>query len=164
MENLRPIAICLLDGLESRSRKINMGGSIIDGDAQTFADTYNGKSQPQDWYSVTLNQPVTVGEVAFVQGRTQHNGGWFDASGGKPRIQVKTSANGDWQNVGKLDDYPATTVTDAANLKGGEQFICKLKQPMAVVAVRVIGKPASGDNGQQAFSTCAELEAFAGQP
>jgi hypothetical protein len=151
----------LLDGLESRSRKINMGGSIIDGDAQTFADTFTGKSQPQDWYSVTLNQPVKVGEVVFVQGRTQHNGGWFDASADKPRIQVKTDANGNWENVGKLDDYPATTVTDAANLKGGERFVCKLKQPIEIVAIRVIGKPASGDNAQQAYSTCAELQAFA---
>ncbi len=153
----------LLDGLESRSRKINMGGSIIDGDTQTFADTYNGKSQPQDWYSVALNQPVTIGEVVFVQGHTQHNGGWFDASGGKPRIQIKTSANGNWENVGKLEDYPATTATDAANLKGGERFVCKLKLPVQIVAIRVIGKPASGDNAQQAYSTCAELQAFAGQ-
>jgi hypothetical protein len=28
------------------------------------------------------------------------------------------------------------------------------------VAIRVIGKPSSGDNPAQAFSSCAELQAF----
>ena len=32
---------------------------------------------------------------------------------------------------------------------------------MEVMAVRVIGKPSSGDNPKQAFVACAELEAFA---
>ncbi len=153
----------LLDGLESRSRKINVGGSIIDGNPQTYADTSNGKVQPQDWYSVELDEPVAVGEVVFVHGRTEHNGGWFDASGGKPRIQVKTKTGENWENVGKLDGYPATTATDSAGLRGGERFTLKLKNPMQVVAVRVIGKPASGDSTQQAFSSCAELQAF-GRP
>ena len=154
----------LLDGLETRSRKINVGGSIIDGDSQTVADTFNGKSQAQDWYAVTLSEPVTVGEVVFVHGRTFHDGGWFDTSGGKPRIQIKTAPSGNWENIGNLDDYPATTAKDPAGLKGGDRFVCKLKNPMEVIAIRVIGKPASGDSPQQAFSSCAELQAFAAQP
>jgi hypothetical protein len=28
------------------------------------------------------------------------------------------------------------------------------------LAIRVVGKPASGDNPAQAFSSCAELQAF----
>jgi hypothetical protein len=36
----------------------------------------------------------------------------------------------------------------------------KPKQPVTPVSVRVIGVPASGDNLQQAFASCAELQAF----
>jgi hypothetical protein len=31
---------------------------------------------------------------------------------------------------------------------------------MRALAVRVVGKPAGGDNPNQAFSSCGELEAF----
>jgi hypothetical protein len=40
-------------------------------------------------------------------------------------------------------------------------FLVRLPQPVTAVALRVLGKPASGDNPQQAFSSCAELQAFA---
>ena len=59
--------------------------------------------------------------------------------------------------------YPATTATDPAGLKGGERFTCQFTKPMKVFAVRVVGKPACGDNAQQAFASCAELQAFEGQ-
>jgi hypothetical protein len=45
-------------------------------------------------------------------------------------------------------------------MDGGESFICTLAQPIKISAVRVIGKPACGDHPQQAFSSCAELQAF----
>ena len=154
----------LLDGLETRSRKANVGGSVIDGNPQTFAVTSNGKSAAQDWFAVALPEPVSVGEVVFIHGHTQHDGGWFDASGGKPRVQIKTTANGSWENVGKFNDYPATTAASPAGLKDGDRFTCKLNKPVEIVAIRVIGKPASGDNAQQSFASCAELQAFAGQP
>ena len=57
---------------------------------------------------------------------------------------------------------PLTTATDPAGLKGGERFTCQLAKPVKVFAIRVIGKPACGDNPQQAFSSCAELQAFDG--
>lgn len=41
------------------------------------------------------------------------------------------------------------------------QFTLKLAKPETFVAVCVVGVPASGDNPQQAFSSCAELPAFA---
>ena len=49
----------------------------------------------------------------------------------------------------------------APDLKPGQPFALRLKQPVAALAVRVIGDPASGDNPAQAFSSCAEIEAFA---
>jgi hypothetical protein len=151
----------LLDGLESRSRKANVGGSVIDGDFGTFAETSNGKSAAQDWYAVTLQEPAMVGEVVFGQGKTEHDGGWFDASNGKPRIQIKTTPDGPWENAGRFEDYPPTTAANPAGLRGGERFVCKFKKPTEIIAIRVIGKPASGDNAQQSFSSCAELQAFA---
>jgi uncharacterized protein len=150
----------LLDGQESRSRTGNVGGSIIDEDLQSFVVTFNDKLKAEDWFAVTLDQPATVSRVVFAHGQTFHDGGWFDASGGKPRIQVKASKDAAWETVGELTDYPATTATDPTGLKGGERFTCKSAMPVKVFAIRVLGKPASGDNPQQAFSSCAELQAF----
>jgi hypothetical protein len=152
----------LLDGQESRSRIGNVGGSIIDDDLQSFVVTFNNNRPAEDWYAVTLDEPATIARVVFAHGQTFHDGGWFDASAARPRVQVKTKPGGEWQTVGELKDYPATTATNPAGLKGGERFTCALASPTKVLAVRVIGKPASGDNPQQAFSSCAELQAFDG--
>lgn len=151
----------LMEGRESRSREGNVPGSINDGDPGSFVVTYNGQKADEDWFAVTLPVPTEIKRVTFVHGRTFHNGGWFDASAGQPQVQVKTTPGGDWDTVGILKDYPATTATSPAGLTEGEQFVCQLPKTTRVIGVRVIGKPACGDNPQQAFSSCAELEAFA---
>jgi DUF1680 family protein len=150
----------LADGQESRSRPGNVAGSIIDGDPASLVVTFNGQPAAEDWFAVTLSQPVTIQRVAFVHGRTFHDGGWFDTAAGKPRIQVQRRPGGPWETVAELADYPATTATDPAGLKPGQRFVQRLPEPVTVVGVRVIGRPASGDNPRQAFSSCAELEAF----
>jgi hypothetical protein len=137
-------------------------GSIIDEDLQSFVVTFDGKPQAEDWFAVTLDAPERVSRIVFAHGKTFHDGGWFDASMGKPRIQVKPAKDAAWETAGELADYPATTATDSAGLKGGEQFTCQLAKPMKVFALRVLGKPACGDNPQQAFASCAELQAFDG--
>lgn len=159
-----PAASLLLDGRASQSRAGNVGGSIIDGEADSYSVTFNLKRAAEDWYAVTLDEAVPIGRVVFTHGKTFHDGGWFDASAGKPRVQVKATAEGDWQSVGELKDYPATSATDSAGLTGGERFECQLAIPTKACGVRVAGKPASGDNARQAFSSCAELEAFAPRP
>jgi hypothetical protein len=147
----------LLEEKESRSRKGNASGSITDGDTGTFVVTYDGKAAAEDWFEVTLAAPAEVKSVVFVHGKTFHNGGWFDASAGLPKVQVRTSKDGEWQTVAELKDYPATTATSAAGLTDGERFTCQLPQATRVFGVRVVGKPASGDNPRQAFSSCAEI-------
>ena len=147
------------DGVEIRSRKPN-AGSILDENFQTIAQTYNNKRAQQDWFGVELEEPVTIERVIFAHGKTFHDGGWFDASAGKPQIEMKTSATGAWTPLIEVTDYPATTATDAAGLKAGEKFECKLPKPVEIYALRVVGKPASGDNSKQAFASCSELEAF----
>jgi uncharacterized protein len=147
----------LLDEKESRSRRGNVSGSITDGDPGTFVVTYDGKPATEDWFAVTLAAPADLKRVVFVHGKTFHDGGWFDASAGQPQVQVQTSQGDDWETVAVLKDYPATTATSAAGLAGGERFTCALPKATTVFGLRVVGKPASGDNPRQAFSSCAEL-------
>jgi len=150
----------LLEGLESRSRRGNLNGSIVDEDFETAVTTWDGKTAEEDWFAVQLDEPITVKRVLFAHGKTFHDGGWFDASGGKPRVQVQRAKDGTWETVAELKDYPATTAKDPAEMDGGESVNCTLPEPLKVWGIRVAGKPACGDNPQQAYSSCAELQAF----
>jgi hypothetical protein len=98
--------------------------------------------------------------VLFAHGKTFHDGGWFDASAGKPRIQIQTGKGGAWEDAGELKDYPATTAASGGALRAGESFTCKLAAPVKVFGVRVVGKPGCGDNAKQAFASCGDLQAF----
>ncbi|MFN3653092.1 MAG: glycoside hydrolase family 127 protein [Armatimonadota bacterium] len=151
----------LAPGRESRSREGNVAGSIVDGDEQTFVVTFNAERQAEDWFAVELEKPAKIGRVVYSHGRLFHDGGWFDASAGKPRIEARLEKGGPWVRLGTLDDYPATTATDPRGLKDGQSFTLRLPAERTVYALRVIGKPAHGDNPAQAFSSCGELQAFA---
>lgn len=157
----QPNGNLLLEGKESRSRHGNANGSINDEDFQSLVVTFNGKPAGQDWFAVSLEQPVTIGRVVFTHGNNFHDGGWFDTTQSKPQVQVRRTEDGPWETVGQLDSYPTTTPTSCGSLHPGDHFVCQLKPEVKACAVRVIGTPASGDNSQQAFSSCAELEAFA---
>jgi DUF1680 family protein len=152
----------LAGGQESRSRPGNVEGSINDGDTSSFVVTFDNRKRDEDWFGVTLDQPVAINRVVFVSGNIFHDGGWFDASAGKPRLQVQRETGGKWETLVEIADYPATTSTDSASLAEGSHrtFTVRLEKPEKVAGVRVIGKPACGDNPQQAFSSCAELQAF----
>ena len=151
----------LIDGDESRSRQGNVDGSVNDENNYSFVVTFDGKPAAEDWFAVTLEERVTVSRVVYVHGRTFPNGGWFDASAGKPRIQIQTTKGGAWKEAGELKDYPATTSTNSGKLRGSETFNCQLSVPVKLFGIRVVGKPAGGDKPEQAFSSCAELQAFA---
>src|SRR5262249_4878392 len=134
--------------------------SVIDDDPLSIVVTFDGKPAAQDWFAVALDEPVLIARIAFAHGKIFHDGGWFDASGGKPVVQAKLTKDGPWETVGELAPYPATTATQSSGLQPGQQFSCPLKAPIRAWAVRVAGKPACGDNPSQAFSSCAELQAF----
>ena len=151
----------LADGDESRSRQGNVSGSITDGSFESMVVTFDGRMAKEDWYAVTLKEPVAIRRIVFAHGGNFHDGGWFDASAGKPKVQVRREKGGAWETVGEFADYPATSATDNQGLKAAQKFTLRLASPIKVVAVRVSGVPASGDNPVQAFSSCAELEAFA---
>jgi hypothetical protein len=139
---------------ETQSRMGNVKGSLIEGKLIT---TYDGSRQDHDWYAVTLAQPSTVGWVVFTHGQVYPNGGWFDASQGKPQVQVQAVKDGLWTMVGELTDYPATTATDNKNLQDKARFACTLATPVTTLSVRVIGRPACGDKPEQSFSSSAGL-------
>jgi len=158
----RPASRSLLaGGKERRSRQGNRAGSILDPESAAPVVTFDGKKADEDWFAVTLEQPVTIGRIVYAHGRTFHDGGWFDAGAGRPRIQVQKEKNGAWETVATLDDYPATTAANSKGMQEGQKFTCRLKAPVKVFAVRVIGRPACGDNPRQAFASCGELSAYA---
>ena len=150
----------LLDGRESRSRSGNLEGSICDDDLHSPVVTFDGQPAQEDWFAVTLTEPAQISRIVFVHDRNYHDGGWFDASSGKPRVQVQRTKGGAWETVGELAAYPATTATNNAKIRNGQPFTLKLAQPVTAIAARVTGRPACGDNPKQAFSSCAELQAF----
>jgi hypothetical protein len=143
---------------ESWSREGNVQASIADGDTTTFRVTFDGKSRPEeDWFAVESEQPVTIDTVVYAHGKTFHDGGWWDASKAKPRIQARKAPGGAWEDLAVIETYPATTATDAKGLADGAAFTVRF-EPVKVVAIRVIGTPACGDNAKQAFASCAELQ------
>ncbi len=150
----------LSDGVEIRSRKPN-AGSILDDNLKTIATTFANKRAQDDWFGVELEVPVTIERVVFAHGQTFHDGGWFNSTAEMPRFEIKTGATNAWTRLAEVPGYPATTATDAGGLKAGEKFTYQLPKPMEIYGLRVVGKPASGDNPKQSFASCAELEAFA---
>lgn len=151
----------LLDGTESRSRPGNRPGSIIDDDLVAPVVTFDGRPAREDWFAVTLEAPARIGRMVFVHGQNFHDGGWFDAGQGRPRLQVQRTPGGGWETVADLTDYPATSAAMPGELRAGQAFAVHLARPLEVIAVRVVGVPAGGDNPKQAFASCAELQAFA---
>jgi hypothetical protein len=119
-----------------------------------------GESENRVWFAIILPVPARVGRIAFVQGPIESTSGWFDASAGKPRVEIQRATGGEWETVGGLGDYPATTATNSGGLAQGQSFELFLPAPTLVTAVRVSGAPVGGTPGQANVS-CGELQAFA---
>ena len=119
---------------------------MTDEDFETFVANSDGKLAEEDWFAVELNEPVMVKRVVFAHGKTSANGGWFDATAGKPRVQVKRTKAGVWETVAEITNYPATTAKNSAEMEGGEHVIGKLNRPIKTWGVRAVGKPASGES------------------
>lgn len=153
----------LIGGMESRSRMGTLAGSINDEDYETLVATNDGRYADEDWFAIGLDKPVTARRIAFMHGRNFHDGGWFDTSAGKPRVQIRQTPDGLWETIGTFDRYPTTTASDAGMLLQSWmnfEFELTLDAPRTFVALRVIGKPSSGDNPKQSFASCTQLQAF----
>lgn len=141
------------------SRKGNVTDSICDDDTGSFSVTFDNHPAEEDWFAVSLPKAVRIDTVTYAHGKTFHDGGWFDASGDKPQIQVQETPNGPWKRVATLQSYPNTTATNPAGLVAGETFSVSFPAVEAF-AIRILGRPAHGDNSAQAFTSCAELQGF----
>ena len=141
------------------SRIGNVQGHLTDGMITTLANTYTNSKADLDWYMIDSHESKVITQVEFRHGRCYWDGGWFDTSESKPVVQVRTSALGEWVTLGTLESYPKTESGKVPNIKEGALFALKVPA-ISVVAVRVVGKPASGGNPSQNFSSCAELGAF----
>ncbi len=154
----------LLGGQESFSRQGNVAESIADDDPETMAVTFNSARAEEDWFAISLSKEVSAQRIVFWPGRVFHDGGWFDTRTGKPKVQIQRTADGPWETIGELDDYPAATdreVSDPRLTAKSVGFTLSLAAPLRFRAVRILGVPASGDNPAQNFSSCGELQAFA---
>jgi len=146
---------------ESRSHPGNVAGSITDGDPASFVVTFDAQPQAIAWFAARSETAVAFRRIVFRQGKTFHDGGWFDSAADKPWIEVQKTKDGPWERLATLETYPATTATAAAGLTNGQPFEVRLPETARAVGLRVTGRPASGDNPAQAFASCAELEAYA---
>lgn len=152
----------LLDAAESQSRIAwdSRFGSIVDDNPVSFTTTRDGKKAAEDWFAAALSQPVAVRRIVFTQGPVSRDGGWFDTSGQRPRVEARKTGDGPWEALGELADYPATTASSRGTVQPGARFTLRLSEPVKVIAIRIRGTPASGDNPAAAHSTAAELAAF----
>jgi len=141
-------------GTETWSRTGTAAGSICDERPDTYRTTFEGKAAKEDWYAVEMDKPADIARIVFRHGKAFENGGWFDTSGGKPKIQIKKTKNGPWQDLAALDSYPEFTSAKVPAIRDGEPFTLHLNQPVRAVAIRVVGRPA------RSFSSCAELAAY----
>jgi uncharacterized protein len=157
-ERLKTLAASpFLGGRESWSRPGNIEASIADGDVSTWRVTFNGREQTEAWFAVERDAPAKIDTIVYAHGHVYHDGGWWDASKGKPRVQIRKTAKGPWEDVGTIDGFPDTTATDAKAISDGRQFTVKFPA-IEAKGIRIIGAPACGDNPKQAFASCAELE------
>lgn len=150
-------------GTESRSRsvpfkEVHRPPALNDGNIYAATTTDDGHPAGEDWFAVTLPHPASLTEIVFYHGRPAKNGGWFDASAGKPRVQIQAKEGGPWETIGELAGYPATTSADKATLGWSNRFEFKLAKPATAIAVRVIGTPAGGEQPATAHASACELE------
>jgi DUF1680 family protein len=145
---------------QSRKGKLRGEGPICDGNTTTFRSTDDGKLAAEDWFAITFPQPVRIARVSYAHGESLADGGWFDTSQAKPRIEARRTADGPWEPVATIDDYPGTDAEHVPALAAARRFEVRLGAPIDCVAIRVIGTPAHGNHPGQSFVTCGELAAY----
>ncbi len=139
---------------ETWSRAGDIEGSICDERVDTFRRTIGNAAAKEDWYAVEMAEPREIRRIVFRHGKVFDNGGWFDTSAGKPRIEVKSAKDSPWETIATLDSYPRADSSAAPALADGQPFEVKLAQPVRSLAIRIAGRPARD------FSSCAELSGY----
>ena len=96
----------LADGDESRSGRAT---STAPSSTATRAASWSPSMVAREGGLVrrhTRPRRSRIGRVVFSHGQSFHDGGWFDARSGKPRVQVQPARGGAWETVGELATIP----------------------------------------------------------
>lgn len=160
-----PADSLLLDGAPSVSRGAGERPLLNDDDVERAfgISTLDSSAAEQDWFAVELPAPASARRFVFVHGVVTREGGWFDARGGKPLVQIREDSASQWLTIGELADYPSTTDVDPVGTDNAwhhHGYSLALAAPRRFTAVRVIGRPAAGADAARPYVTCAELQAF----
>lgn len=119
------------------------------------------------WICAKLDHPTTVSRVIFKHGELTPEGGWFDTSLGKPRLQIvrqpvpewsqdlaALEKLPEWEHSAVFESYPTTDRDHAPGYGSSGPIEIRLESPITVYGIRIIGKAARD------FVTCAELSAY----
>ena len=161
-EEQAPYESVLIEGKPVYSRHDPASAHVNSEDYEDWASTQNGQKADEDWFGIELPSPKTAITFVFNHGQASESGGWFDTSAGKPVVEIKATENSPWQVLGWIDHYP---LSDAKTNPFNEDntkwdYRLDLDTPVSFVAVRVHGKPASGNRPDQNYVTCRQLTAF----
>ncbi len=137
-------------------------------DITSFFPNVAEKKAGAVWFGVRLSRPATISRVVFTHGVAGPEGGWFDTSRMKPRLEVihqmlpvwsqdmkAWKRPPVWEEVAVFDCYPETDHTQMPACTEGHSFEVRLTQPVQVCGIRIVGIPARDT------VNCAELSAYA---
>lgn len=160
-ERINPVGRSLYTGISEKTSRVGKHtGSLADNDTATFASTDDGSLRDEDSFELHGGWYTRYNVIVFRHGRNLPHGGWFDTSKGKPNVWIKTWH--DYELIGELDDYPATTASDAGDLRDAQAFFFVIppEHRSANFTVRVTGAPSHGNDPKQNCSSCSELQVF----
>ncbi|MFO0893035.1 MAG: glycoside hydrolase family 127 protein [Isosphaeraceae bacterium] len=151
----------LSQGEESRSRRGNQPGSIVDGDPSSIVVTYDGKKASEDWFAVTLAALTKVGRVRLRTGALPRRPGSIPVEGQTegPGPHGQGRPVGAGRRAGRLPAH------DGRRRRGGPADSRSCSGSRSRWRPWASGSSAQpGDRPEQSFSSCGELLAFPSRP
>jgi DUF1680 family protein len=179
-ENTAPLALSAFERTAaSHERPTDPREAVTDEDVATCRTAHAGdpsvasllglghQDAARVWFAVRIAAPHRISRVVFRQGPISASGGWFDASLGKPMVEIVRHPLGtyygflpdfhraDWLALAPMAGYPLTSRNSPGALEPGQEFELVLTAPVLAHAVRIVGAPALDT------VTCSGLAAYA---
>jgi hypothetical protein len=133
-------------------------------DVSTLPGSRTPKSDGTVWFVAASPEPIKLARARFRHGPLGEQGGWFDSSRLKPRLQIARQPMRvwsqdlralkefpTWEDVAVFESYPQTDGDRVPTFDPARVFEVVLPQPIEVHAIRLVGWPARNT------VTCAEL-------
>ena len=119
---------------------------IADGNYSTFTNLYGtGKTEETlDWIGYTFDNPQTVTELRYTEGKKYSDGGWF-----REAPVIKVLQNGEWTEI----KSEITPLYDASGTAEYPKYSFTF-EPVECDGIIVSGKP----GGAAKFISCGEIE------